>query len=119
VIRLRSSDDDDDDDDDDGGKNVKYSKFKLINQPYAAINYRFIACRLKTAQHTYFGHPYAHHQEPINCSSSLWFTVGYIYVYFVSTPTCFDASESSSDSLIYSIYIVYIYIFHLFVWILN
>jgi len=26
-------------------------KFKLINQPDAAINYRFIACRLNTAQH--------------------------------------------------------------------
>ena len=25
--------------------------FKLINQPDAAINYRFIACRLNTAQH--------------------------------------------------------------------
>jgi len=24
---------------------------------------------------TCFGHPYAHQQEPINCSSSLWFTV--------------------------------------------
>jgi len=23
---------------------------------------------------TCFGHPYAHHQEPINCNSSLWFT---------------------------------------------
>ena len=23
---------------------------------------------------TCFGHPYAHHQEPINCSGSLWFT---------------------------------------------
>ena len=22
---------------------------------------------------TCFGHPYAHHQEPINCSGSLWF----------------------------------------------
>jgi hypothetical protein len=25
---------------------------------------------------TRFGHPYAHHQEPINCSISLWFTYG-------------------------------------------
>ena len=47
--------------------NVKYEnlfKFKWINQLDAAINYRFIVC------------PYAHHQEPINCSNSLWFTVG-------------------------------------------
>jgi hypothetical protein len=25
---------------------------------------------------TCFGHPHAHHQELINCSSGLWFTVG-------------------------------------------
>jgi hypothetical protein len=25
---------------------------------------------------TCFGYPYAHHQEPINCGNSLWFTVG-------------------------------------------
>jgi hypothetical protein len=60
-------------------RSVHLHTFKLINQLDAAINYRFIACRLDTAQHVsgIFGHPYAHHQEPINCSSSsLWFTVG-------------------------------------------
>jgi hypothetical protein len=25
---------------------------------------------------TCFGHPYAHHQEPINCSGSVSFTIG-------------------------------------------
>jgi hypothetical protein len=40
----------------------------------AAINYKFIACHLNTAQHI-SGRPHAHHQKPINCSSSLWFSV--------------------------------------------
>jgi hypothetical protein len=35
----------------------------------------FIACRLNKAQHV-SGHPRAHHQELINCSSRIWFTVG-------------------------------------------
>jgi hypothetical protein len=30
---------------------VHLHTFKLINQPDAAINYRFIVCRLDTAQH--------------------------------------------------------------------
>jgi len=41
----------------------------------------FIVCRLDTAlryRSTCFGHPHAHHQETINCSSSscFWFTLG-------------------------------------------
>jgi len=32
-------------------ENTNIFKFKWINQPDAAINYRFIACRLNTAQH--------------------------------------------------------------------
>jgi hypothetical protein len=30
---------------------VRLHTFKRINHPDAAINYRFIACRLKTTQH--------------------------------------------------------------------
>jgi hypothetical protein len=32
-------------------RSVHLHTFKLINQPDAAINYRFIVCRLDTAQH--------------------------------------------------------------------
>ena len=47
--------------------------FKWINQPDAAINHR-IYCLSFRYRSTCFGHPHAHHQEPINCSSSsLWF----------------------------------------------
>jgi hypothetical protein len=55
-------------------RSVHLHTFKRINQLDAAINYRFIVYRLDNRS-TCFGHPYAHHQEPINCSSSLWFTV--------------------------------------------
>ena len=37
---------------------------------------RFIARRLNTYSSTCFGHPHAHHQELINCSSRLQFTAG-------------------------------------------
>jgi len=46
---------------------------KSTNQMHQSL--RFIARRSNTA-HTCFGHPLAHHQELINCSSRLWFTVG-------------------------------------------
>jgi hypothetical protein len=39
----------------------------------------FIARRSNTAQ-TYFGHPHTHHQELINCSNRLWFTIGNVVV---------------------------------------
>jgi hypothetical protein len=55
-------------------RSVHLHTLKWINQLDAAINYRFIACHLNTSQQC-FGHPYAHHQKPINCSSNLWFTV--------------------------------------------
>jgi hypothetical protein len=53
-------------------RSVHLHTFKRIDQPDAAINYRFIAFRLNTAQHV----SDAHHQEHVNCSSSLWFAVG-------------------------------------------
>jgi len=51
---------------------IKHSN-KSTNQMHQSL--RFIACSLNTAQHV-SGHPHAHHQELINCSSRLWFTVG-------------------------------------------
>ena len=46
---------------------------KSTNQMHQSL--RFIAYRLNTAQHV-SGIPHAHHQELINCSSRLWFTLG-------------------------------------------
>jgi hypothetical protein len=43
------------------------------NQPDASISQ--IHCS-SSKYSSCFGHPHAHHQELINCSSSLWFTVG-------------------------------------------
>ena len=47
-----------------------------MNQPTRCSNYLQVYCLSFRYLSTCFGHPYAHHQEPINCSSSLWFTVG-------------------------------------------
>jgi len=46
---------------------------KSTNQMRQSL--RFIGCPLNTAQHV-SGYPHAHHQELINCSRRLWFTVG-------------------------------------------
>ena len=48
-------------------------QFKQINQPDASISQ--IYCLSFKYSSTCFGHPHAHHQELINCSSRLWFTV--------------------------------------------
>jgi hypothetical protein len=46
--------------------------YQLQQQPLVYRRNVVVANRSKC-----FGHPYAHHQEPIICSSSsLWFTVG-------------------------------------------
>jgi hypothetical protein len=47
-------------------RSVNLHTFKRINQLDTVINYRFIVCHLATC----LGQPYAHHQEPINCSDS-------------------------------------------------
>ena len=46
-----------------------------INQPNRCINHSALLPVVKYSS-TCFGHPHAHHQELINCSSRLWFTVG-------------------------------------------
>jgi hypothetical protein len=54
-------------------KSVHHHTFKQINQPDASIPQ--IYCSSFKYSSTCFGHPLAHHhQEPINCSSRLWFT---------------------------------------------
>ena len=53
---------------------VHHHIFKLINQPDASF-FQLYCLSFKYSS-TCFGHPHAHHQELINCSSSLWFTVG-------------------------------------------
>jgi len=55
-------------------KSVHHRIFKQINQPDASISQ--IYCLSFKYSSTCFGHPHYHHQEPINCSSRLWFTVG-------------------------------------------
>jgi len=54
--------------------NNNTKKFKKINQPDASISQ--IYCSSFKYSSTCFGHPLAHHQELINSSSRLWFTVG-------------------------------------------
>jgi hypothetical protein len=53
-------------------KSVHHHTFKWINQPDASISH--IYCSSFKCSSTCFGHPLAHHQELINCSSRLWFT---------------------------------------------
>ena len=55
-------------------KSVDHHTFNWISQQDAATSH--VYCLSFKYSSTSFGHPHAHHQEPINCSSSLWFTVG-------------------------------------------
>jgi len=55
-------------------KSVHHHTFKQINQPDESVSQ--IYCSSFKYSSTCFGHPLAHHQELINCSSRLWFTVG-------------------------------------------
>jgi len=55
-------------------KSVHHHTFKQINQPDASNSH--IYCSSFKYSSTCFGHPHAHHQELINCSSPLRFTVG-------------------------------------------
>ena len=54
-----------------GKKNLIRNK---INQPDISISQLY--CVSFKYSSICFGHPHAHHQELINCSSRLWFTVG-------------------------------------------
>jgi len=50
------------------------ASFNGINQQDAATSQVYYLSFKYNS--TCFGHPHAHHQELINCSSRLWFTVG-------------------------------------------
>jgi hypothetical protein len=50
------------------------NKYFQINQPDASVSQ--IYCLSFKYNSTCFWHSHAHHQELINCSSRLWFTVG-------------------------------------------
>jgi len=56
---------------------TQFSKILIfqINQPTRCTNLSALLPVVKYSS-TCFGHPHAHHQELINCSSRLWFTVG-------------------------------------------
>ena len=51
-------------------KSVHHHTLKQINQPDASVTQIF--CSSFKYSTTCFGHPLAHHQELINCSSRLW-----------------------------------------------
>jgi hypothetical protein len=53
----------------------KLTEDNQINQPTRCITSQVYCLSFKCSL-TCLGHPHAHHQEPINCSSRLWFTVG-------------------------------------------
>jgi len=47
-----------------------------MNQPTRCSNQLQVYCLSFNYSTTCFGHPYAHYQKLINCSRSLWFTLG-------------------------------------------
>jgi hypothetical protein len=55
-------------------KSVHHHIFKKINQLNASVSQLY--CLSFKYSSTCYEHPHAHHQELINCSSRLWFTVG-------------------------------------------
>jgi hypothetical protein len=75
-------------------KSVHHHIFKQINQPDASVS-QIYGLSFKYSS-TCFGHPYAHHQELINCSSSLRFYLGNVVVAMLLVVVGLDRHQTTT-----------------------